>query len=80
MSMTLTIRLDERDRNILEVEARKTGRGISSFVRELAHAEAERIRQQDVRAQGARVVSYLIANAEARGEMDMLGTPIDDLP
>jgi uncharacterized protein (DUF1778 family) len=35
-TQTLTIRLDERDREVLEAAARAAGVGISTYLRELA--------------------------------------------
>lgn len=78
MSTTLTIRLDDRDREVLEDAARKVGRGISSFVRDLAHEEADRLRRAEIRAQGERVVSYLAHSPEARAELELYGTPVGE--
>ena len=80
MADTLTIRLDERDRAILEAAARERGTGLSTFVRNLAQSEAQRLRKEAIRADGARVVAYIASNAAAREEIEMYGTPIDELP
>lgn len=37
MAETLTIRLDPKDRAALEMAARGQGKGLSAFVREMAH-------------------------------------------
>ncbi|MGH7757410.1 MAG: DUF1778 domain-containing protein [Vulcanimicrobiaceae bacterium] len=77
---TLTIRLGDRDRATLEAAARRRGAGISSLVRDLAEAEARRLRRVEIREDGERVVAFLADHADARAEMETLGTPIGDLP
>ncbi|MGH2913925.1 MAG: DUF1778 domain-containing protein [Solirubrobacteraceae bacterium] len=76
---TLTIRLDPEDRAALEEAARKDGKGLSSLVRELAEAEARRVRREAIRADGERVMAHLNAHPEARAELDQLGTPVAEL-
>lgn len=80
MAETLTIRLDPEDRAALEMAARGQGKGLSAFVREIAHAEARRVRREVIKANGERVVAYLAEHAETRAELDELGTPQADLP
>jgi uncharacterized protein (DUF1778 family) len=80
MAETLTIRLDAADRAALESVARGQGKGLSAFVREIAEAEARRVRREAIRADGDRVVTHLAEHAEARSELDGLGTPLTDLP
>jgi uncharacterized protein (DUF1778 family) len=77
---TLTIRLGAEDRAILQQAAREKGKGVSAFVREVAEAEARRVRRAAVRADGDRVVTYLAEHPEAGDELDELGTPRTDLP
>jgi uncharacterized protein (DUF1778 family) len=78
MAETLTIRLELRDRKILETAARQHGVGLSAFVRDIAEAEARRLRNAEIRAEGEKVVSYLLAHPEARAEIELYGTPIDE--
>ena len=80
MADTLTIRLDARDREVLEAAARQQGTGLSAFVRDLAEAEARRLRRAAIRAEGERVVGYLAEHHEAQAELETYGTPIADLP
>jgi uncharacterized protein (DUF1778 family) len=80
MAETLTIRLEERDREILEAEARQHGTGLSTFVRTLAEAEARRLRRAAIRADGERIVAYLATHPEAQVELESYGTPISELP
>ncbi len=80
MSETLTIRLDADDRRALETAARGQGKGLSTFVREIAEAEARRVRREAIRADGDRVMAHLAENPQARSELDEIGTPLTDLP
>ncbi|MHB8341117.1 MAG: type II toxin -antitoxin system TacA 1-like antitoxin [Mycobacteriales bacterium] len=80
MAETLTIRLAGEDRAALEEAARSQGKGLSTFVRGLAEAEARRVRRQAIRAQGERVMVHLADHPEAQGELDELGTPLSDIP
>ncbi|MHB8177812.1 MAG: type II toxin -antitoxin system TacA 1-like antitoxin [Vulcanimicrobiaceae bacterium] len=80
MSDTLSIRLESRDRKTLERAARKRGTGLSSFVRDLAESEARRLRQEEIRAEGERIVAHLAAHPVAREELETYGTPIGTLP
>jgi uncharacterized protein (DUF1778 family) len=75
MADTLTIRLDPNDRAALEAAARERGKGLSAFVGELAHTEAQRVRREAIQAEGQRVAAHLAEHAEARGELDELSTP-----
>jgi uncharacterized protein (DUF1778 family) len=79
MPRTLTIRLDAEARAVLEAAARGQGKGLSALVREIAEAEARRVRRDAIRADGDRVVAHLAEHPEARGELDELGTPLTDL-
>lgn len=80
MAETLTIRLDADDRAVLEAAARRQGKGLSAFVREMAEAAARQVRREAIRADGDRVVAHLAEDSEARSELDALGTPLTDLP
>lgn len=77
---TLTIRLDRDDREALEAAAHGQGKGLSTFVREIAQAEARRVRREAIRANGDRVVAHLAEHPQARSELDEIGTPLSDLP
>lgn len=79
MAETLTIRLDPADRESLERAAHDHGKGLSAFVREVAEAEARRIRRARIRADGDEVVAYLASHPEARDELDEYGTPQGDV-
>jgi uncharacterized protein (DUF1778 family) len=80
MAQTLTIRLEEDDRQTLEAAARSQGKGLSTFVRDLAEAEALRLRRKAIRDGGEAVVSYLAGHAPAQAELETYGTPIGEIP
>jgi len=56
----------------------------STFTHEVtqaqAQAQAQRVRRDAIRAAGERIVAYLAEHAEARDELEELGTPQSDLP
>ncbi|HEU0191637.1 MAG TPA: DUF1778 domain-containing protein [Mycobacterium sp.] len=78
MAETLTIRLDAGDRAVLEAAARKQGKGLSAFVRELAETAARQMRREEIRADGDQVIAHLAERPHARDELDELGTPQAD--
>jgi uncharacterized protein (DUF1778 family) len=80
MAETLTIRIDAEDRAILEAVARDRGMGLSAFVRDLAEAEARRLKRGAIRAEGDRVLAHLADHPESREELETFGSPISDLP
>jgi hypothetical protein len=80
MSSTITIRLGADDRRVLEDEARERGQGISTLMRDLAEAEARRLRRVAIRAEGQRVIDYVARTAAAREELRELGTPQAESP
>lgn len=80
MADTLTIRLNDSDREVLERAAHDRGIGLSGLVRALAEAEATRLRRERIRAAGESIVSYLRESADAREEIDANGVPQSDLP
>jgi uncharacterized protein (DUF1778 family) len=80
MAETLTIRLDAADRAVLEAAARRQGKGLSAFIREVAEATARQVRRDTIRADGDQVMAHLSKHPDARSELDELGTPLADLP
>jgi uncharacterized protein (DUF1778 family) len=78
MAETLTIRLGADDRAVLEATAQRRGQGLSTFLRSLAEAEARRLRQEAIRAEGERVIAHLAGDPEARAELEEIGTPISE--
>jgi uncharacterized protein (DUF1778 family) len=80
MAKTLTVRLAAEDRAVLEATAHRRGQGLSAFVRDLAEAEARRLRREMIRAEGERVLAHLTQSAEAQAELEEIGTPTGELP
>ncbi len=80
VAQTLSIRLEETDRKILKAAARRRGKGLSTFVRGLAEAEARRLRRAQIRAEGGDVVAYLNDHPEAQVEIEGYGNPLGELP
>jgi uncharacterized protein (DUF1778 family) len=80
MAETLTIRLDAEDRAVLEAAARKKGKGLSAFVREMTAAAAQQVRREMILADGDQVMAHLATNPDARSELDEVATPPDDQP
>jgi len=76
VARTLSIRLSDEDRATLEEAA--GARGVSSFVRELAEREAQRLRMQAVRAESERFMQAVNSDPALRAELDALGTPLSD--
>jgi hypothetical protein len=75
MADTLSIRLTEEDRSVLSVAAARRGIGISALIRELAHAEAGRLRRGEIRAQGERFMVEFDGDPGLVSELDDLGSP-----
>jgi len=81
MAATLTIRLKDSDREILESVAKQHGTGLSGFVRQLAEAEAKRLRNAAIRREMAEVSRRIAASPEAREELEMYSdAAIEDWP
>ena len=80
MTDTLTIRLEQAHRDVLEFAARARGLGLSGYVSSLAEAEAARLRREMIRADGDRVVCYLLENPRAKAELDVYSVPQAELP
>jgi hypothetical protein len=75
MGSPVSVRLDETVQEILEDAARERGIGLSTYLRELAAAEARRVRRERIRAQSRAVAEYLATSPEARSFYEDWGTP-----
>jgi len=53
--------------------------GCSRSFGEVGEAEAERLRREAIRAESDRVVGHAAEHAQARDELDEIGTPLGDL-
>ncbi len=70
MADTITVRFDERTREILDEQAAAAGVGISTFVRQLAEAELMRVRRAQIMAAGEALADYLAENPTAFDDDD----------
>jgi hypothetical protein len=78
-ALELPIRLSDPDRETLMAAATERGEGISTLVRELA--EAERLRQREIRARIAEFVALTDTDPTLQSEVDATTTPdADDWP
>jgi uncharacterized protein (DUF1778 family) len=80
MSSTLSIRLSKAARETLEAAAAQHGAGVSSYVRDLAEAEALRLRREEIRAQGERFMELVQADPGLAADIESLGTPQAEHP
>ncbi len=78
MSAPISIRLDSDVRQTLEDEARSRHLGLSSYLREVATAEARRVRRERIRQQSRTVGAYVASSPEARTFYEGVGTPKAD--
>lgn len=70
MAETITVRFDERTRQVLEEEAAAQGVGISTFVRQLAETELRRVRRAAILAEGEAVAAFLAEHPSAFDDDD----------
>ncbi len=75
MGQPVSVRLDDEVRATLEGAAKERGIGLSTYLRELAAAEAKRVRRERVRAQSRAVAAYVASSPEARAFHEDWGTP-----
>ena len=80
MSRTLTIRLSEADRSVLESAASARGEGVSTLVRDLASAEARRLRLAAVREQLDRFSVLASAEPQLSAEVGALSSARPEWP
>ncbi len=67
---TISVRFDDRTRQILDGEAAAQGVGTSTFVRQLAEAELRRIRRARIEAEAETVAAYLAEHPTAFDDDD----------
>lgn len=78
VSPPVSVRLDDEVRRTLEEEARERGVGLSAYLREVAAAEAKRIRRERIRAQSRAVGEYVAASPQAAEFYEDWGSPAID--
>jgi uncharacterized protein (DUF1778 family) len=75
MGYPVSVRLDEDVQAALEEAAKDRGIGLSTYLRELAAAEARRVRRKRIRAQSRAVAAYVASSPEGRTFYEDWGTP-----
>ena len=75
MASPVSIRLDEDVQATLESAAQARGVGLSTYLRDLASAEARRLKRARIREQSRAVGEAVAASPEARAFYDDWGTP-----
>jgi hypothetical protein len=71
----VSVRLEDGVQDTLETAARARGIGLSTYLRELASAEAMRLRKARIREQSRQVADAVAADPEAARFHDDWGTP-----
>jgi hypothetical protein len=66
MSDPVSVRLDDEIRETLEEEARSRRIGLSAYLREVANAEARRVRRERIRQQSRAVGNYVATSTKAQ--------------
>ena len=75
MGTPVSIRLDDDIQAMLETAARARGIGLATYVREIATAEAKRVRKERIREQTKAVAAYVASNKEGQEFFEDWGTP-----
>ena len=76
MNAPISIRLDDEVRIALEAEAKACGLGLATYLRQLAAADATRLKRERIRAASEAVGRHVSASAEAKAFADAWGTPL----
>ncbi|HVC51612.1 MAG TPA: hypothetical protein VND87_06295 [Stellaceae bacterium] len=79
MSAPVSVRLDDKTREILEAEARGRNIGLSAPLREIATEAAKEARRRRVREQTKAVAEHIARSPEAREFFEFWGTSRSEL-
>ncbi|HYC02958.1 MAG TPA: hypothetical protein VED40_06675 [Azospirillaceae bacterium] len=79
MGRPVSVRLDERHQATLEEAARARGIGLSTYLRELAEKEADRVWREKVREQSRLIGEAVARDPEVRAFYEDWGSAIKDL-
>jgi hypothetical protein len=80
MSSPISVRLDDKTRELLEREAKERNIGMSALLREIAVEAAKETRRRRIRGQTKAVAEYIKSNPEAQELVEFWGTPRAELP
>jgi hypothetical protein len=75
MGSPVSVRLDDDIRETLEAEARARGKGLSTYLRQIAVETAQCLRRERIRAQSRTVGEHVAASPEAATFYQEWGTP-----
>lgn len=75
MAAPLSLRLDDDVIGTLDSAAKARGIGLATYLREIATAEAHRIRRERIREQSRQVAAYVAGSPEAQQFYADWGTP-----
>ena len=75
MGAPISIRLDDKVRETLEVEARAKQVGLATLLREIATEAARQVQRTRIREQSAAVGRYVASHPEAKEFCEFWGTP-----
>ena len=75
MGHPVSVRLENDVQATLESAAKERGVGLSTYLRELAEAEAKRVRRERIRAQSRAVGAYVATSREGQAFYEEWGTP-----
>jgi hypothetical protein len=75
MGHPISVRLDDDVRSSLESAAKERGIGLSTYLRELAAAEARRVRRERIRVQSRAIVAYVQSSPAGSAFYEDWGTP-----
>jgi hypothetical protein len=80
MASTITFRLADQDRAVLQAAAEQAGEGISAYFRRLAQAEVRRIRAERICGQLTQVAEAIEADRALRAEVELISGDGEDWP
>jgi hypothetical protein len=75
MGAPISIRLDDSVRSELEAQAKASGIGLATLLRDLATQAADEAKCARIRAASAAIGECVAASAEARAFYEEIGTP-----
>ena len=78
MNAPISIRLDADVRTTLESEAKAHGLGLATYLRNLAAADAWRLKRERIRAASAAVGRHVSTSTAGKAFIDAWGTPLSE--
>jgi len=75
MADPISLRIDDEDRPILTVAARRAGVGLGTYLRQIVHERARELRVAQIRAETQGVGARAKADVKVREFYEDIGTP-----